>query len=257
MTMLIDYLRELRAGSKAAVDSIHLPDYFATALSNAVKKSESIGKEIGAPIRWTNDADIIRAGSLSIGLPTSVNIPIPDDPAWVGKFHTHPTLSIGHKGGYAAHSMLDLMTFADTKVRDCFFQFVASGPRTYLMVQVKGLSTFDPSALEFLDNLNKVEEVEKEKVFPRKEFDARVRKHQATLLKEGKARPFVKNPQGPDDYNYDMDYDLLDSWTTELKLASNIGAVMEPLSIKHCIAFAQRFTYAFYQGEGEAMSRRA
>jgi len=257
MTMLIDYFRELSAGSGKVVDSVQLPDYFATALSNAFKKSESIGKEVGAAIRWTSDADVVRAGSLSIGQPTSVNIPIPNDPAWVGKFHTHPTLSIGHKGGYAAHSMLDLMTFNDTKDRDYFFQFVASGPRTYLMVQVKGLSIYDPSALQFLNDRNKVEEVQKEKAFPRKEFDARVQKHKATLLKEGKAQPFVKNPKGPDDYNYDIDYDLLDRWTTELKLASNMGAVVEPLSIKHCIEFAQRFNYAFYQGEGEAMRKMA
>lgn len=255
MTMLIDYLRALRADSRVVVDSVYLPDYFATALSNAFKKSESMGMEVGAAISWTSDADIVRAGSLSIGLPTSVNIPIPNDPAWIGKFHTHPTLSIGHKGGYAAHSMLDLMTFADTKGRDYFLQFIASGPRTYLMVQVKGISIFDPSVLEFLNDRNKVEEVEKEKAFPREEFDARVRKYKATLLKEGKAQPFVKNPKGPDDYNYDMDYGLLDRWTTELKLASKMGAVVEPLSIKHCIEFARRFKYAFYQGEGEAMSK--
>jgi len=54
-----------------------------------------------------------------------------------------------------------------------------------------------------------------------------------------------------------MDFVLLDRWTTELKVASNMGAVVEPLSIKHCLEFAQRFRYVFYQGEGNTLSKVA
>src|SRR5689334_21934125 len=86
----------------------------------------------------------------------SMNIPVTNHPGNFGDVHAHP--SIGHAGGYTAHSMADLTNFNRTRGKPFWIQFVTSGPLVYAMVQVNGVSKWDGTVRAFLGGRSQEEE---------------------------------------------------------------------------------------------------
>jgi len=164
-----------------------------------------------------------------------MNIPVSTDPDNFGNLHGHPSASIGHAGGHSAHSMQDLANFGDTRTRPYFVQFVASGPRTYAMVQVKGVSTWDETVKPFLFKLKKKEE------------DAIL---DAMVDAAGGEDAYLDRRAEAGD-----DADALDKVLTALKNTGNVGPLMQTLSVQNCAAFAEKYHFYFYLGEDFFLTR--
>lgn len=229
---LIDYLIALDGGNRAAPDKLTLPEKFAGELGKLYTTSESKGLEHGRTLFCDRASRAHSYGDVAHGLPTSMNIPVSAHVNNFGNVHAHPSASIGHVGGHSAHSMMDLAKFADTRDRPYFFQFVASGPRTYAMVQVRGVSLWDDTVGPFLTKRNAEEEGEM-LVAARKAaggdstFDMR-------------KSTYVNND---DEAGYE-------AWLTQLKTQANVGSLMQTLSMQNCAAFARQYHYFFFSGEG-------
>jgi len=167
-----------------------------------------------------------------------MNIPVSTHGNNFGNVHAHPSASIGHAGGHSAHSMQDLGKFVDTQTRPYFFQFVASGPWIYAVVQVNPVSVWNHTVRGFLGGRQGDEEGQM--------FDAvvdYVGGETAWLELTAKAGG-AKDP------------DVRTKLYGEYKPKAKIGPLMQTLSIQNCAAFAQKYHYFFFAGEGRELDHR-
>jgi hypothetical protein len=236
---LIDYLITLDAGNHQAPDKLVMPPQFAAELGSLYTASEARGREHGCALMCDRASRTFGYGEVAEGLPTSMNIPVSTHANNFGNVHGHPSASIGHAGGHSAHSMQDLAKFAATRTRPYFFQFVASGPRVYSMVQVNGVSIWDATVTPFLAGRQGNEE--------REMFEAVVNAAGGEDAYEARRAAFGPDPD-PDD---------VDALMTELKAQAKVGKLMQTLSIRNCTEFAQRYHFFFYAGEGTFLTRTA
>src|SRR3954447_1610990 len=228
---LLAYLIALDGGDHQAPDKLVLPQQFVAELGKLATASESKGLEHGCALMCDRQSATFSYGKVGVGLPTSMNIPVSTHANNFGNVHGHPSASIGHVGGYSAHSMQDLGKFADTRTRPYFFQFVASGPRIYSMVQVKGVSGWDASVTPFLGKRQGAEEGEM--------LAAAVDAAGGEQAYDARRQSFGPDPH-PDDF---------EALLTELKAKAGVGKLMQTLSTQNCRAFAQAYHYFFYAGE--------
>jgi hypothetical protein len=71
---------------------------------------------------------------------TGINLPVTAAITDIGDLHCHPSSSIGHKDGYAAHSPEDVASMQHHAAKPLFLRFVCSGTMIYLMAFRSGLS---------------------------------------------------------------------------------------------------------------------
>jgi hypothetical protein len=233
---LVDYLITLDAGNHEPPDTLVPPERFVVELAKIAVSSELQGLEHGCSLLCDRRSRILRYGTVEVGGPTSMNIPVSTHPDNFGNLHGHPSASIGHAGGHSAHSMLDLANFADTRARPYFIQFVASGPWIYAMVQVKDVSTWDDTAKPFLFKLKGTE-------------DGDIL--EAMVLAAGGEDAYVERRAA-----VGADADRLDALLTELKNKGSVGSLMQTLSVQNCKAFAEKYHFFFYAGE-DVLTRAA
>jgi hypothetical protein len=232
---LVDYLIALDGGNHAAPDKLVLPGQFVAELGKLYTAAEHEGREHGCALICDRASRTLSYGQIAKGLPTSMNIPVSTHANNFGNVHAHPSASIGHAGGYSAHSMQDLAKFADTRTKPYFFQFVISGPRIYAMVQVNGVSVWDPTVAPFLSN---------------RHHDQEGQMLGAVVAAAGGEAAYVarRDALGPNPEDHEP-------LMTQLKTQANIGKLMQPLSIQNCTAFAQTYHYFFYVGEDTFLTK--
>jgi len=131
--------------------------------------------------------------------------------------------------------MQDLGKFADTRTRPYFFQFVASGPWIYTVVQVNPVSVWNQTVRTFLGGRQGDEEDQM--------FAAVVN----YVGGETKWLELTSKAGGDTDP---------DARTKLYKPKAKIGPLMQTLSVQNCTAFAQRYHYFFYAGEGRELDHR-
>jgi len=233
---LNDYLIQLNGGSTSAPDNLTLPASFALQLVDLYTAAEARGLERGGPLLWDRGTGTFALGEVAEGQKTSVQIPVTNHAGNFGDVHAHPSTSIGHAGGYSAHSMSDLRKFSQTTGKPFWIQVVTSGPWLYAMVQVNGVSKWDAAAEKFFTDRNS-EEVSQMKETVRK-------------FVGGEPRDKILKQLGtdPDPADYGRLYD-------EYKAKAKVGALMQQLSVKHCAEFAREYNFFFYTGQGGTLTR--
>jgi len=234
---LVNYLIALDRGDRTAPDKLVLPGDFVQQLSTLYVAAETKGREHGCVLFCDRASRTFAYGDVAEGLPTSMNIPVSTHANNLGNVHAHPSASIGHAGGYSAHSTQDLRKFADTKTRPYFVQFVVCGPWIYAMAQVNGVSVWDDTASGFLGKLQGFEEGEMLGAI----VDA-VGGEDAYLARRA---PVAGDTDG------------LDRLLTHLKAEAHVGPLMQRLSVQSCTAFAQKYRFFFYSGEGDVLTKTA
>jgi hypothetical protein len=106
---------------------------------NLYLTGEKIGKERGVNL-------YLKQGKLQIGTDvfegTATGIDIRSDSGNdnFGDLHCHPSSSIGHVNGYAAHSPEDFLAFEFNTGKPVFIRFVASGTQIYAAIYRSGYS---------------------------------------------------------------------------------------------------------------------
>jgi hypothetical protein len=234
---LDDYLVQLDGGNKSAPDQLTLQPSFVKQLLDLYTDAEARGLERGGPLLCDRATRTFALGQVEEGLKTSMNIPVTNHAGNFGDVHAHPSTSIGHAGGYSAHSMADLWNFNKTTGKPFWIQFVTSGPWLYAMVQVNGVSKWDGTVQKFLNDRDQ------EEVYQMRE----------TVMKLVGGQPkwekmLEKFGSDPDPAQYEGLYD-------EYKAKAQVGALMQHLSVKHCAEFAREYNFFFYTGQGGTLTR--
>jgi hypothetical protein len=227
---LYGYIVQLDAGNTSAPDKITLPAPFAAQLLDLYSWAEPAGRERGCRVICDRGSNTFATGEAVYGLRTSMKIPDTELPGNFGDAHAHPSDSIGHAGGFSAHSMSDLRNFADTASRPFWMQFVVSGPWIYAMVQVNGVSILDATAdAFFIDRTN----VEGNAITD------------AVLEAAGGAEKLNKRIA---DLGVDPSPEQGEALSDKFKTIAQVGAIMQRLSVKHCAEFARAYNFLFYTG---------
>ena len=234
---LDDYLIELGGGNTSAPDKLTLHPTFVKQLGDLYTDAEARGLERGGPLLFARAARTFALGEVAEGLKTSMNIPVTNHPGNFGDVHAHPSASIGHAGGYSAHSMQDLAKFANTRNKPFWIQFVASGPWLYAMAQVDGVSKWDGTVQNFLSTRHRAEE--------NRMFDAVVN----YVGGEKKWLELTAKAGG------DTDPDARTKLYEEYKPKAKIGPLMQNLSVQHCAEFARQYNFFFYTGQDGTLTR--
>ena len=231
------YLTQLKARDMAAPDSLQLQSAFADQLFGLYQTAEARGLERGGPLLYDHGTGTFAVGEVAEGLPFAMNIPVTDHPGNFGDVHAHPSASIGHAGGYSAHSMDDLWNFRKTVTKPYWIQFVVSGTWLYALVQVNGVSKWDNTVQGFLAERGDVEvgrmteAIEKLVGGPAK---WKAMKEKVALLEDK------------------VKYEGL---LAEYKDKAKVGPLMQNLSVKHCAEFARAYNFCFYTGQGNTLTR--
>jgi hypothetical protein len=103
------------------------------------QEGEKAGKERGVNL-------YLKKGKLDIGADvfegtaTGINIDSDASNDNFGDLHCHPSNSIGHVNGYAAHSPEDFLAFRNNTAKPVFIRFVASGAQIYAAIYRSGHS---------------------------------------------------------------------------------------------------------------------
>ena len=103
------------------------------------QEGEKVGKERGVNL-------YLKKGKLEIGADvfegtaTGINIDSDATNDNFGDLHCHPSNSIGHVNGYAAHSPEDFLAFRNNTAKPVFIRFVASGAQIYAAIYRAGHS---------------------------------------------------------------------------------------------------------------------
>lgn len=212
--------------------TLEIPYYLIQQFRELYRLTEARGQECGYILIYDDRSWPIRHGTVAYGNAVSMNIPKSQSYYNFGNIHAHPSGSIGHSGGYSAHSVQDLLTFGDLTDRILFIQFVVSGPKLYAMIFRAGWSKFGDAVQKFAYDKNCEIDVESRNYLAQKNFRNRAEFDQ-------KMASFT-------------DYNAAVLWLDELKRRTvGLGKKMEEFSISACHDFARRFGYGFYIGQTE------
>jgi hypothetical protein len=229
----LEGMLEIRGKKEPVPATLELPAALVKQFNDLYGKAEENGVEFGGPVFFEPDTGNLFVNPIASGQSDRMTIPTSDLDFNIGSVHSHPSASIGHTGGYSAHSMQDLMTFEDAKTKPFFIQFVVSGSKVYAMVYVKGVSTFNTAMKTYANQLKDASyQVAKEKL--------------------------IKQAGGPEAWveetaKFDTE-EAMQEWIAELKRrTSGFGKLMETLSIRDCIDVARRYNYAFYEADTSSL----
>ena len=234
---LDDYLLQLDGGNTSAPDTLTLQPTFVKQLSDLYVDAEARGLERGGPLLCDRGTRTFAIGDIAEGLATSMNIPVTNHVGNFGDVHAHPSASIGHGGGYSAHSMLDLLNFKKTRDKPFWIQFVSCGPWLYAMVQVTGVSKWDNTVQKFVSDRGDFEG-----------YRMQVAIEDCVGGRENWRKITAKAGADTDDKVRAKLYE-------EYKPKAKIGPLMQHLSVKHCAEFAREYNFFFYTGQGGALTR--
>ena len=175
----------------------------------------------------------LKQGKLDIGAKvfegtaTGININSDATNDNFGDLHCHPSSSIGHVDGYAAHSPEDFLALRNNTAKPVFIRFVASGTHIYAVIYRSGHSNLDAKqianiglgvndkATDFFDKKCPVGEAERNSAM----LDMDSSKQQAQYI-------LLRRRETP-----------------------GLGKEMERLSIIGCKEIAQRGNFGFYAGD--------
>lgn len=119
---------------------IDVPRSFVQYCYRLYTSGEQQSKELGTTMSLgANDALVI-SDDIATGTATGINLPYTDGANAFGDLHCHPSSSIGHKKGFAAHSPEDVVSMGPHLRKPLFCRFVCSGTRIYLMAYRNGHS---------------------------------------------------------------------------------------------------------------------
>jgi len=237
------YLTHLADRRMPNPDYLEVEPPLAAQLFALYPPTEERGRERGGPLIYDPTARAYSIDPIDEGGPESMNIPETDHPGNFGDVHAHPSASIGHAGGYSAHSMEDLKNFRKTVDKPFWIQFVVAGPWLYAMVQVPGVSKWDNSVTAFLDARTGIEfrqmtERLESWAGGRDKWQA---KKDVLAEADGKAKAGVPLQSGP--------------FVIESKNKARMGTLMQELSVRHCAEFAREYNFFFFAGEGPILTR--
>lgn len=190
------------------------------------RDGERIGKEQGVNLYLRHDKLEI---DTTVFQGTASGIDIQNDTTNdnFGDLHCHPSNSIGHVDGYAAHSGEDFMAIRNNTAKPVFIRFVASGTHIYAAIYRSGHSTVDNGqivpirddvtnkAIKFFDKYCPVDEPTRTKA----------------MLAMGSSKQ--------------MDQYLLQ----RRRETPGLGKKMERLSISGCKDIARAGNFGFYAGD--------
>lgn len=231
---LEDYLEgmlEIRGQKVVRPKTLEMPKALLHLFSELFQMTEQSAVEHGCTLFYDEEGKRVFGSPIKSGNAFSMSIAKSSFDNNIGNVHAHPTDSIGHKGGFCAHSMQDLLTFEHELMKPFFMQFVVSGSKVYAVVYTRGLSIFGDEMKAMANQLK----------------DSSVQEAKAYMLKKfGEDRYMDKISSFGS--NQEAEKFLLD-----LKLSTpGLGKMMEKLSIEACMRIALRFKYAFYTGDVES-----
>jgi hypothetical protein len=114
-------------------ECLYIPKFFVDYCYNLYTAGEKQKKELGVTISWDKKGELKIGDKVTEGTQTGITLPNVDDDSYFGDLHCHPSSSIGHKNGYAAHSPEDLYSMRYNKNKPLFLRFVCSNKKIYLM----------------------------------------------------------------------------------------------------------------------------
>lgn len=225
---LADYLETLNSRPWDKRADVTLPDQLSTFFKQLAEITEQKGLEHGTFLLLDRDTRTFGKGNVVSGYQDHMDIPRSDAPGNIGDVHGHPSKSVGHDGGYSAHSPEDLRHFGDFADRNSFVQFVAAGPMVYAMIYVYRESVWNEEVDAYL-------------------VDA------ATAMTDANSAPLWEKAGGRDAFldgrvwaqKADEDGGS-EKYTANLrKQVPDYGKIVEQNSLDFCVRFAKTWGYQF------------
>jgi hypothetical protein len=237
---LEDYLEEAWDPARPArpfPGTLEIPFDLTRECKDLYKMTESNGRECGYALFYEGKSSGIRHGMVALGSSFSMSIPRSNSYYNFGNVHAHPSGSIGHAGGFSAHSMQDLLTFEQEADKIIFIQFVVSGQKLYAMALRMGNSRFGDGMRGFANTKKDQITAEATDYVIRKNF-------RSDAAYQDKLSSFNNQIE-------------VDRFFEDLKMRTpGFGKKMEELSIAACAEFARRFGYGFYTGKTDGFGGR-
>lgn len=147
---LIDYIIGVYEKNRYPINfppKIELPKELAKAWHLLYTKGEAEGRESGQNLSIDLTQKKILSSVITPGTPVSCDIPRSGDLLEFGDVHSHPSASIGHIGGYSAHSVEDWRVFKYHLTKPIFIRFVSSGDFIYAVAYRKDFSHYDDKSI--------------------------------------------------------------------------------------------------------------
>ncbi|HEX8789708.1 MAG TPA: hypothetical protein VF765_02070 [Polyangiaceae bacterium] len=206
---------------------IDIPRSFVQYCYSLYASGERQSKELGITLSLGAKDALVISDEITTGLATGINLPYKEGASNFGDLHCHPSSSIGHKKGYAAHSPEDVVSMGPHAQKPLFCRFVCSGTRIYLMVHRSGHSAI----------------VQKD-VFT-------VRDKNSVAAQEYLSRRCPITPeQDQQAYEKMSDSRQLDAYAVYKRSSTpGLGKEMERLSIEGGKEIAQKCNLGFYAGD--------
>ena len=223
---------ELRGKKVPRPDTLELPKNLLQQFTWLFQMTEQPGVEHGGPLFYDDERESIFLGTIQKGQASSMSIPKSNFDNNIGNVHAHPTESIGHKDGFCAHSMQDMLTFENELDKPFFVQFVVSGSKVYAVVYTRDVSLFNAEMKKLTNDLKD------------------------SVLMDAKA--YMVKAYGEERYQDKIstfeDNEQFEQFLQQLKLNTpGLGKLMQKLSIEACMRVVRQFKYTFYAGDMKHM----
>ena len=207
-------------------DSLVVPKSFVDHCWTIYSAGERQGKELGNNILY-EDGEMKVGDRLFEGTATGIDLTNIDKPENFGDLHCHPSSSVGHVGGYAAHSGEDLLAVRNNKDKHVFIRFVASDTHIYAMVYRKGHTVLDEKKIvHYREQSNS---------------DARAFFDKHCLVNEEERNTAMLEMPGSKE---------IDAYITQRRRETpGLGPEMQRLSIKYGKLIADDLKFGFYSGD--------
>jgi hypothetical protein len=188
---------------------------------------EKIGKERGVNLFLDTHGKLDIDTNVFQGTPTGITITSATTNDNFGDLHCHPSNSVGHVNGYAAHSGEDFLAIRNNTAKPVFIRFVASGTHIYAAVYRSGYSTLVESQIASIRDTNSV--------------DAQKFFEQKCLVKKTERDAAMLNMNS----SQEMDQYMVQ----RRRETPGLGKEMQRLSINVCETISKQLKFGFYAGD--------
>jgi hypothetical protein len=223
------YVSEILNQGKHATsfpDELDIPKTLVDYCWSLYQSGEKIGMEKGVNLNLA-DGKLVIGDKVFQGIATGINI---DNEAGFNNFgdlHCHPSNSVGHLNGYAAHSPEDFMALRNNTGKPVFIRFVASGTHIYAAIYRSGHSNLDEKEIVRIREGNAKA--------ARKFFDEK-----CLVDEEARNDAMLKMNSGKQHEQYIL---------LRRRETPGLGKEMERLSILGCQEIARSGSFGFYAGD--------
>jgi hypothetical protein len=227
---LVKYVRDILSRSLYPTSfpgRLDIPKALVDYCWNLYSGGERIGKEQGVNLSLDASGNLAIGTHVFQGTASGINITNGATNDNFGDLHCHPSSSVGHVNGYAAHSGEDFLAFRDNTAKPVFIRFVASGTHIYAAVYRSGHSILNESLIVNIRDKN----VEEATVY----FDTHC---------PVKAKDRIDAMSNMESSNEHHQYIVLRRRDTP-----GLGKTMERLSISACKEIANKLKFGFYAGD--------